>query len=78
MGSVFGSRYRLETEPDVKILLLTASPIRFTVATPGTTPLGGTESSVAYLARALAARGHAVSLVAQLPPDFPKPARRRW
>jgi glycosyltransferase involved in cell wall biosynthesis len=55
----------------VKILLLTASPIRFTVATPGTMPLGGTESSVAYLARALAARGHAVSLVVQLPSGTP-------
>lgn len=56
----------------MKLLFLTASPIRFTVATPGTTPLGGTESAVAYLARHLAARGHEVSLVAQLPAHFPK------
>lgn len=56
----------------MKILLLIASPILFTVATPGTTPLGGTESSVAYLARALAARGHAVTFVARLPPGTPE------
>ena len=56
----------------MKILLLTASPIHFTVATPGDTPLGGTESSVAYLARHLAARGHDVTLVVRLPPATPE------
>jgi glycosyltransferase involved in cell wall biosynthesis len=56
----------------MKILFLTASPIHFTVATPGDTPLGGTESSTAYLARHLAARGHEVTLVARLPSGTPQ------
>jgi glycosyltransferase involved in cell wall biosynthesis len=62
----------LEEEHAMNLLFLTGCPIRFTVATPGAVPLGGTESSVAYLARQLAARGHAVTLVTQLPPHTPE------
>jgi glycosyltransferase involved in cell wall biosynthesis len=51
----------------VKLLFLDASPIYFTVATPFDEPLGGTQSCVAYLARALAANGHDITLMANLP-----------
>lgn len=37
--------------------------IKFDVATPLSSPLGGTESSVSYLARALVCRGHAIYLL---------------
>ena len=47
----------------------------FNVGTPEQQPLGGMASCVCYLARALAARGHDVTLVATLPevavPEFP-------
>ncbi|MDE1900711.1 MAG: glycosyltransferase family 4 protein [Alphaproteobacteria bacterium] len=53
----------------MKILFINLSAPRFTVATPDAAPLGGSESAVCYLARALAARGHGVTLAANLPQD---------
>lgn len=47
------------------------SALRFTVATPETEPLGGTESAICYLARALTSHGHDVTIMAQLPDDKP-------
>lgn len=47
----------------MKILFLNLSHLKFTVATPLQQPLGGTESAIAYLATAMAARGHDVSLM---------------
>jgi len=51
----------------MKILFVNLSKLRFTVATPDNEPLGGTESSIGYLARNLAKRGHDVALIAHLP-----------
>jgi glycosyltransferase involved in cell wall biosynthesis len=51
----------------MKLLLVNGSRLRFTVETPAAEPLGGTESACAWLARALAARGHDTSLMAHLP-----------
>lgn len=48
----------------MKILFLNLSHLKFDVETPLKAPLGGTESAIAYLATALAARGHDVSLMA--------------
>lgn len=45
--------------------------LTFNVATPEERPLGGMASSVCYLARALAARGHDVTLTAMLPEGTP-------
>ncbi|MBV8548774.1 MAG: glycosyltransferase family 4 protein [Alphaproteobacteria bacterium] len=47
------------------------SALRFTVATPETEPLGGTESAICYVSCALSALGHDVTLIAQLPEDKP-------
>jgi protein O-GlcNAc transferase len=55
----------------MKLLLVNGSRLRFTVETPALTPLGGTESACAWLARALAARGHDTSLMAHLPDGTP-------
>lgn len=44
----------------------------FNVGTPEQQPLGGMASCVCYLARALAARGHDVTLVATLPEGTPE------
>ncbi len=44
----------------------------FNVATPEQQPLGGMASCVCYLARALAARGHDVTLVTSLPDGTPE------
>lgn len=51
----------------MKLLFVNGSQVRFTVETPLREPLGGTESAVAYLSQALAARGHDVTLMANLP-----------
>lgn len=51
----------------MKLLLVNGSRLRFTVETPAHEPLGGSESACAWLARALTARGHHVSLMAHLP-----------
>lgn len=51
----------------MKILFINLSNLRFTVATPETEPLGGTESAICYLARNLAARGHDVTLIVKRP-----------
>ncbi len=47
------------------------SNMAFNVATPESQPLGGMASCICYLARALAARGHDVTLVALLPDGTP-------
>ena len=47
------------------------SQLTFNVATPEQQPLGGMASCVCYLSRALAARGHDVTLVAKLPEGTP-------
>ena len=51
----------------MKLLFVNSSRVRFTMETPEREPLGGSESAAAYLARALAARGHDVTLMARLP-----------
>ena len=51
----------------VKLLFVNLSALKFTVQTPDHAPLGGSESSLCYLARALAQRGHEVSVIANLP-----------
>jgi len=59
----------------MKLLLVNGSRLRFTVETPAREPLGGSESACAWLARALAARGHHVSLMAHLPDCAPDEAQ---
>ena len=56
----------------MKILFVNLSATVFTVKTPETEPLGGTESCIAYLSRQLARNGHQVTLVSRLPPDTPQ------
>jgi glycosyltransferase involved in cell wall biosynthesis len=51
----------------VKILFVNLSSLKFDVATPEREPLGGSESSLCYLARQLARNGHDVTLAARLP-----------
>ncbi len=51
----------------MKILFVNLSSLKFTVASPDHTPLGGSESALCYFARALAQLGHNVSLTANLP-----------
>lgn len=51
----------------MKLLFVNGSRLRFTVRTPALEPLGGSESALAYLAVALESRGHAVTLMANLP-----------
>lgn len=46
----------------MKILFINASGLQYDVATPDVKPLGGTESSICYLARELASRGHTIFL----------------
>lgn len=56
----------------MKILFLCFSGLKFTVLSPLTEPLGGTESAVSYLATELAKRGHDVTLMStfdELPGD---------
>ena len=56
----------------MKILFVNLSGMRFTVATPDSEPLGGTESALSYLARQLAKNGHEVSLVCKAPDNAPE------
>jgi len=58
----------------MKLAFFVSTPIRFNAATPEQSPLGGTESCAAYLARHLAARGHDVTLIASLPAATPERA----
>lgn len=55
----------------MKILFVNLSGLVFTVATPDTAPLGGTESAMCYLARELAKRGHGVFIVGKQPDNSP-------
>jgi glycosyltransferase involved in cell wall biosynthesis len=55
----------------MKLLFVTYSPIAMDVTLPEREPLGGSESCIAYLARALARNGHDVSFAARLPPGTP-------
>lgn len=55
----------------MRILFFNPSTMAFNVATPEQEPLGGMASSICYLARALAARGHDVTLVSMLPDGTP-------
>lgn len=55
----------------MRILFLNPNSMAFNVRTPQTQPLGGMASSACYLARALAARGHDVTLVSELPKGTP-------
>jgi len=55
----------------MRIAFFNPSTMAFNVATPEVQPLGGMASCICYLARALTARGHQVSLVSMLPPDTP-------
>lgn len=59
------------TPPPMTLLFLNPSSMAFNVATPEQQPLGGMASCLCYLARALAARGHQVALLSQLPPGTP-------
>jgi glycosyltransferase involved in cell wall biosynthesis len=56
----------------MRLLFLCFSPVAMDVDTPEREPLGGTESSAAYLARQLAKNGHDVSFAARLPPGTPE------
>ncbi|MEZ0368142.1 MAG: glycosyltransferase family 4 protein [Candidatus Sericytochromatia bacterium] len=49
----------------LKICFLDANPLDYQVASPESIPLGGSQSALCYLARALAARGHQVSVLNQ-------------
>lgn len=51
----------------MKILFANLSSLKFDVTTPEREPLGGSESSLCYLARQLAKNGHNIALAARLP-----------
>jgi glycosyltransferase involved in cell wall biosynthesis len=51
----------------VKILFVNLSALRFTAKTPDEAPLGGSESALCYLSRALSRRGHEVAIISHLP-----------
>jgi len=55
----------------MRILFFNPSTMAFHVATPEHEPLGGMASCICYLARALAGRGHDVTLVSTLPQGTP-------
>ncbi len=56
----------------MKLLFASHQPVRFNAETPLTQPLGGTESCMAWLARQLAANGHDVTLMTNLPDGTPE------
>lgn len=56
----------------MRIAIYNPASMAFNVATPEEQPLGGMASCMCYLARALAVRGHQVSLISMLPPDTPQ------
>ncbi len=62
----------------MKLLFLCFSPVVMDVGTPEREPLGGTESSAAYLARQLAQMGHEVVFAARLPPGTPERIKGVW
>ena len=55
----------------LRIALYNPATMAFHVGTPEVQPLGGVASCLCYLARALTARGHHVSLISALPPGTP-------
>src|SRR5690348_15577364 len=52
-------------------ILFVSKHLQYNVATPEREPLGGSESCLSYLARALAARGHNLTVMLNLPPETP-------
>ena len=56
----------------MKLLFASHQPVRFHVETPLHEPLGGTESCMVWLTRQLAANGHDVALMVQLPDGTPE------
>lgn len=55
----------------MRLLFACFSPFPMDVTMPEREPLGGSESSAAYLARQLAQNGHEVTFAARLPPGTP-------
>lgn len=55
----------------MRIAFFNPLSMAFNVRTPQTQPLGGMASSTCYLARALATRGHDVTLISELPSGTP-------
>jgi len=55
----------------MRLLFVSYSPIAMDVTLPEREPLGGSESCIAYLSRALAQGGHDVTFAARLPPQTP-------
>jgi len=56
----------------MRIAIYNPATMAFNVATPEEHPLGGMASCMCYLARALAGRGHQVTLISMLPPGTPQ------
>jgi len=56
----------------MRIAIYNPATMAFNVATPEEQPLGGMASCMCYLARALAGRGHQVTLISMLPPGTPQ------
>jgi len=56
----------------MRIAIYNPATMAFNVATPEEQPLGGMASCMCYLARALASRGHQVTLISILPPGTPQ------
>ena len=56
----------------MRIAIYNPATMAFNVATPQEQPLGGMASCMCYLARALADRGHQVTLISMLPPGTPQ------
>ena len=64
-------RHAVQSYAPMKIAFFNPSTMAFNVETPQMQPLGGIASCLCYLARALAARGHDVTLVSLLPDGTP-------
>ena len=71
MGGGFSQAATFVYKAIMKLLFIAPSGLQFTAQTPEHAPLGGTESCAAWLTRHLVARGHDVTLVADLPPGTP-------